>query len=171
MAGTLELVGGRINRARIYYENVGDLYIAIGRTSPWNDEENPPDPTGLETNVEEVIGFKKVDQFYFVVEDEVGGNLTFRGKTWRIVTVDNIFIEQSRWIYVSASIVGDELPLSEYRQVGLYSGLVPSFGFENADVLLPNQIDNSGVLEILGNRKFTPRQADQTEKAILIMEF
>ena len=171
MSKTLELVGGRINRARLFFENIGDMYIALGKTSSWSDEENPPEPTGMETDMVEVLGFKRVDQKFFVVEDLVEGTLSFRDKKWRIVEPGDIFSEGSRWVYVSASIVGSELPLTDYRQVGLFSGLIPNVGFEGMDVLTPGQVNSRGVLEILGNRKRTTRQDDQTERVILIMEF
>ena len=40
-------------------------FIAIGRTSPWPDENNPPYPDETQTEVEELIGLQRVDSYKF----------------------------------------------------------------------------------------------------------
>lgn len=173
MSHTIETVAGRVRRAQLFYENIEDLFMALGRTSPWEDEEDPPVPTGQEEDIEEAIGFKKVDQIFYVVEDETYGTLSFRDKSWRIIDPeeDDIFEEKCHWIYVSTGFVGDELPLVEYRQIGLFSGVTPHEQYEEEDVLLPAEVEDRGALEVIGNRTSVERKEDQTDKPVLILEF
>ena len=35
-------------------------FVAIGRTSPWPDETNPPIPDEKQTEVEELIGLQRI---------------------------------------------------------------------------------------------------------------
>jgi hypothetical protein len=64
--------------------NSDTLYVGIGQQSPWDDENNPPqtDPTSLEIN--QLIGLKKAEDVYMVVEDELGG-IQYRDSQWRII--------------------------------------------------------------------------------------
>jgi hypothetical protein len=171
MSKTIETIQGRVRRTELFYNDSTDLYMAIGRTSAWVDENDPPSPTGEETNVEEIIGFKKVDQEILVVQDSVGGTLNFRGQKWRELPVGDIYTEECHWIYVSASLYGDSLPLDTFRQIGLYSGLTPHQDYVGNDYLLPYQVEDRGVLEIIGNRVPAQRSADQTDKPVIILEF
>ena len=172
MSATIETISGRVRRAELFYENIEDLYIGLGRTSEWEDEDNPPIPTGEETDIQEAIGFKEVEEMFYVVEDEVEGTITFRGKRWRTLgEEDDIFEEQCHWIYVATSFVGDELPLTSYRQIGLYSGLKPYPEYDENKVLLPSEVDDRGALEVIGNRGKVDRQEDQTDKPVIILEF
>lgn len=171
MSNTIETINGRVRRTELFYNDEVNLYIAIGRTTAWADEENPPSPTGNETEVEEIIGFKEVDQELLVVPDEVDGTLNFRGQKWREIEEADIYTEECHWIYISASLYGDSLPLDTYRQIGLYSGLSPHTEYEGNNYLEPYQVEDTGVLEIIGNRVPADRSADQTDKPVIILEF
>lgn len=171
MAHTIETVKGRVRRAQLFYQNIGDLFIGIGRSTAWTNEEDPPEPTGLESDIEEAIGFKQVNQMHYVVKDEVNGTLSYRNELWRIVDPADIFTEDCHWIYISGSIVGDELPLTDYRQIGIFSGLTPYTEYSANTALLPSHVEDRGVLEIIGNRKKVVRELDQTDKPIIILEF
>jgi hypothetical protein len=61
------------------------LYIGIGQQSAWADENNPPrtDPNDLIIN--QIIGYKKVEDKYMVVPDEAG-SIQYRDSVWRVVS-------------------------------------------------------------------------------------
>ncbi|MNH41086.1 hypothetical protein D3C79_1025180 [compost metagenome] len=73
---------------------------------------------------------------------------------------------------MSTTLVGDELPLTSYRQIGFYSELELETGVPtNQLVLLPSDVADPGLLEVVDNRKVTHRQSDQSEKLSFIIEF
>jgi len=164
--------GAHINRALHFY-NEPSIYYCIGKSTPWPDEENPPAPDPNVSQVDEIIGFKKVEMKHLVVPDEVNGTIRYRELMWRIVVPGAVFTEGCRWVFISTEISDSDLPLGSYRQVGVYSGLqVDASVLPGKYNLLPEEVVSPGVLEII-DYKGEPvnRQIDQTEKLALIMEF
>lgn len=76
--------GGHVSRALDFYNKLGK-YFSIGKTSPWEEETNPPTPSEDTYKVEELVAFKKVDNVYLVVPDDENGTITYRDTKWRIV--------------------------------------------------------------------------------------
>jgi len=165
---------GHVNRAIDFFSKP-DKYFAIGRTTPWPDENNPPNPTGNETSVEEVIGYKAVTEQYFVKPDpnanESNGGIYYRGQ-WYAKTTDPNEAKSGgyKWVYLSTIIAYDELPLQTYRQVGVYVGLQKAKGVDKSN-LLPSEVADPGTLEVIDNRKPQYRSIDQREKLSVIIEF
>lgn len=160
---------GHVSRAIDFY-NRGDIYFGIGRTTEWEDEKNPPIPT-IESVVEELIGFKRVESKYFVVPD-ADGEITYKDARWAVVPAEEAISRGSRWVYLNCFIAFSELPTDiSYRQIGVFSGIVPKNGYENTYVLYPDNISNSGVLELIDNRKPIYRSADLREQLSIIIEF
>jgi len=229
---------GHTSRALDFYAK-DDIYFAIGKTTPWADELQPPVLT-LHTRLQEIVGYKQVDTKYLLVPVTEGGTLQYSGQSWKTVSIpflreltssastgtnilelddvtgieegdklrvekefysevsdvnqgnstitisDNLdqdyeigdkvefgaISEGSRWVYVGTTIVYDELPLIEFRQVGLVSGLIRVTGIPPAqNVLLPNEVEDYGILEVIQNRRKVTRSIDQRERLSLILEF
>lgn len=235
---------GHVARAIEFFKR-NDKYFAVGRTTPWDDETQPPAPSTTAYDIEELVGLKKVDNCYLVVPDNVNGTIEYRGSKWRIVTeslettvagIDPIpegtltipvtsllgmavgqrlrvaklyegtitaidpannkvtldtatpamiepgspveggaLVEGARWVYMDAYLRYDQFPLVTYRQIGIYSSVEPS----NVDTMRSkaysdtgeNEYIRAGILEVLDNRKPTPREIDQKEMLSLIIEF
>ena len=83
MANATSTSMSHVSRAIDLFESA-TIYIGIGQQSPWDDENNPPrtDPTDLAIN--QVIGYKKVEDSYMVVPDPTG-SISYRDSQWRIV--------------------------------------------------------------------------------------
>ena len=45
-------------------------FIAIGRTSPWPDETNPPIPDERQTEIEELIGLQRIASYQYAKVDK-----------------------------------------------------------------------------------------------------
>jgi hypothetical protein len=166
----ISTVYGHVSRALEFFHR-DDLYFAVGRTTVWADESVPPAPDVNLQEIEEVIAFKKVMEKKIVVPD-AEGSIFYMGDYYREVTEPNAETEKARWIYVSTTLIGNEVPLSSFRQVGLYSNLVKEGSVpSNQLVLLPADVDDTGLLEIVDNRRVTHRQDDQSEKLSLVIEF
>lgn len=158
-------------RALSFYANTS-IYFSIGKTSAWADDAVPPAPDSSTEDLSEIIGYKAIETKNMVIPDEVNGTILYRGGKWRIVTSDQAtcIAEGSRWVYLSCAIIYDELPLVSYRQIGVYTGLQRAPGNVNT-TLLPQEVVDNGILEILDNRQPSSRQIDQKDTLSIIIEF
>jgi hypothetical protein len=163
--------GARVKRG-LDLKNGDDLWFALGKTSAWPNDESPPSPLPGDTEVTEpFIVFKPIiksmarevsqveydalqeSQRGVVVIDEVIRYL-------KLVSDENAQTEVARYVYlrgVSNPALGH--PAATFRQIGIYSGLVPAAGYENAEWLATTNVDQYGLLEYLDNGTKT----DQTE--------
>jgi len=166
----ISTVYGHVSRALDFYAK-DDLYFCIGRTTAWDEENIPPAPDVNIQDVEEAIAFKKVLEKKIVVPDPAG-SIFYMGDMYREVSAEDAEDEKARWVYVSTTLTGDEVPLVSFRQVGLYSGLVVDSSVPAGKLsLLPEEVEDTGLLEVVDNRRVTHRQDDQSEKLSLIIEF
>lgn len=163
-------VYGHVSRALEFLKH-DDLFFCIGRTSEWPDEKQPPAVDVNQVDVEEQVAFKKVEEKKLVVPDP-NGSIFYMGDRYREVQADQAKAEKARWVFVSTELSGNEVPLEDFRQVGLYSSTkLKSTVPVGKTAVLPNEVEDAGLLEILDNRKVTHRQEDQSEKLSLVVEF
>ena len=176
-------LGGHASRALDFYRK-SDMYFAIGKYNKWDAstvtdfdpdrdyDTDPPIPANTDPFLEP-IAYKYVQSRFMVVPDEEEGTLEYRGTKWRIVDPDQAITEGARWVYITSILEYSELPTDKpYRQVGVYTGLARASGVpSDIYVLLPNQVEDPGTLEILDNRKPVYRDADVKEQIKLILEF
>lgn len=135
-----------------------NVYLAIGRTTPWPDEQDPPTPTGQEAAIDETIGYKPAT--LVPVKPDAGGAISWAGQTWAEVAPGDAVDENAQYVWVHTTIEYDELPLTTFRQIGLYTGLIKAAG-AGVGALLPGDVDVPGVLEAIDNREPEPRYIDK----------
>jgi len=119
-------------------------YLALGKTSPWENENIPPVAEENVEDLQELVGFKKMDTVSLCKELPEGATTSYptvkyRGKTWKLVPDADAHSEEAYHVFFSTVITGDDLPLGEYRQVGVYTNIV-----SDATILLPDSTDLSG---------------------------
>lgn len=160
---------GHVSRALDFFER-NDIFVGIGRTTPWEDEALPPVPSTEAKLVEEIMGYKKLEFIHLVVPDEAG-EISYRDSRWRKVPFDKAVEENARWVYIEAHIRYDELPLQPYRQIGIFSRLKATTAASAKLVLTPEEVEDMGILEVLDNRRVVNRQLDQKEQLSMVIEF
>jgi hypothetical protein len=147
------------------------LWICLGRTTPWPDEENPPIADPNTTNITEPIIYKRCEVQSFVVEDPQGEYIV-SGVRYRPITIAQARATMATTILIKATIldndVGDEVT---FRQVGLYSKLIPTPGNEPKTKLLPNEVQDPGYLEWFANREPIHIQPNQHEIFYIVLNF
>lgn len=166
-------IHAHVNRAKEFSLR-DDVYFAIGKSSPWADDNNPPDEDFQAIELDDIIGYKKVETAYLVrpVKEDETADIQYREEGWMIVPYDKAIKEGSRWVYLKTNMLYNELPLGYYRQVGIYTGVVKEVNVPpGQDNLLPGEVSNTGILEVLDNRQPSNRQLDQRETLSLILEF
>ena len=174
---------GHVSRALDFY-NKGDIYFAIGKYTKWDASSvedfdptrdydvDPPIPKNTDPFLEP-IAYKYAQSRFMVVPDEDNGTLEYRGTKWRIVHPDDAIAEGARWVYITSILEYAEMPTDKaYRQVGVYTGLERAPGVPtDIYVLLPAQVADTGILEVLDDRKPVYRDADVKEQIKLVLEF
>jgi hypothetical protein len=117
------------------------------------------------------IGFKKVSSMHLVVPD-VAGEIDYRGSRWTVVPANEAFERGARYVYIVASLNYTELPITDFRQIGVFSGLVRSSALSDQTKpnLLPSEVQTTGALELIDNRTVITRNEYQKETFSFIIE-
>lgn len=165
---------GHVSRAIRFFE-MDKIYFAIGKSSPWEGEDAPnfsaPLPSPDTKELTELIGMKLVTTKSLVYPDDEG-TIVYRDQAWRKISIEDAMALGAHWVYIETSIEYDELPSVGYRQVGVCSRVQPKSGVSASKmVLLPNEIANTGILEILDQRKVIHRNEDSRDTFSMIIEF
>lgn len=151
----------------------GNIFIGIGRTSPWEGENEegfvPPEPNMDAENLDELVGMKRADRVSMVIPDEMG-DIEYAQIKFKTLTKEEALKQKSRWVLIESTIYFEELPPVPYRQIGIFSRVSPVKGMDNSKVLLPKDIEDVGVLEVLANRKVTTRQSDSKDTYFMVVE-
>lgn len=165
---------GHVSRALSFFE-LDNIYFALGKTSPWDGEleENfsVPLPSVSATTLDELIGMKRVDVKSLVYPDEEG-TVVYRDKTWRKISAEEAVKLGAHWVYIESSILYEDFPETAYRQIGVFSRVVANEDVPvTQTVLLPENIKDTGILEILDQRKVVTRHEDSRDRFSMIIEF
>ena len=65
MPGTVTLKSRQRRMMDWMNSNLSYRFVGIGRTTPWEDENNPPYPDEKQEDVTELIGLQRVDSYKF----------------------------------------------------------------------------------------------------------
>lgn len=167
---TDSVIGMRVWQA-LQVVQTGNVWVGIGKSTPWGDPDNPPEVNPLATSVDELIALKKAETLTLVVPD-ANGTIEHLGQKWRAVTNDAAMAERARWVYVAAWLRYDEAPIVTYRQAGAFVGVIPKPEVPSGKlVLLPEEVASFGYLIVLSNRSPIQRAVDQKELIEFIIEF
>lgn len=118
------------------------------------------------------IGYKKASQVSLVIP-ATDGEIEYRGSRWKVVTsVDEAFEKGARYVYVKVSLNYNELPTTDFRQIGVFTDLVrePSLTDPTKPNLLPTEVLKTGALELVDNRTVITRNEYQKETFSFIIE-
>lgn len=161
---------GHVSRALDFY-NKDNIFMGVGKVTPWSDDYTPPVPDPTD-DLLEPAGYKEVESKFLVVPDPEG-ELTYRRTKWKIVKPEDALEQGARWVFLSTFLTYEELPTDiSYRQIGAFTGLIRDEKVPAGKVsLLPTEVSDQGILEVLDNRTPIYREADQREQLVLIIEF
>lgn len=166
--------------------NLAYRFIAIGRTSPWEDENNPPYPDEKSQEITELIGLQRVDSYKFAkvipnpttLQKRTG--IYYKGLYYATTQDSEVALAEGYTsILVRVTLDRDtveSIPVGvTFRQVGLYVGVNATpdeikYGITRAQ--WENKLDeDKGTLEVIDNRPPLGRQADQMEEIYILLDF
>lgn len=170
----------------IRFKSSPTLWVCIGRSTPWEDENAPPDENDFEnhpeylniTMPEEPIALKRIDFAGLAVPD-ANGDIRYHDQRYSYVPDADAISLLARWVYIRASLDYYErnsagtivIGQTTYRQATLLSGIQPLPPYKEENVLAPNQIQDWGRIVCVTN--FPPRDRDPKMRDVLefIREF
>lgn len=197
---TVATYASHVGKAINFFYNTPNLVFAIGRSTPWGelagetsdtstiDDLHPPYPSLDSTEIDEVIGYKRYQNKYFVIPDESSTEPIVDGVHWRKIQLEvtpqdpdaaksqliaKVKQNKARWIYMDFQLDPNDFVGFTYRQIGLYSDVkilppaTQSMTIYNAEHIEKG----SGILEVIQNRAPVTRQIDQRELVAVVLEF
>jgi len=99
------------------------------------------------------------------------GEIEFKGQRYRLVSDENAYEYDSRFLYCSTLLKFDEFPLVTFRQFGIYVGVVPKVGYEDRSVLTPDQVQDYGKMIGYVNHPPLVRTAGSKNLLEIVIEF
>lgn len=161
----------RARRALLHKSN-SVFWVCIGRTTAWADEENPPDPSPSASAVEEPIVYVKPTTVSLCKTVSTGEDVTHLGTKYAFVADVDAIDEGARFLYMLTRFDPTSgQPYDTFRQVGLYSDLVPASDHENDSWVAPAHVSDEGLLEYLDNDVATIMTSTRLEVIEIMIEF
>ena len=162
---------GRILRA-LQFKTDNELWGAIGRTTAWDDEADPPDDPITSTTIEEIIGFVKAGVVGLAKAVESNEDVTINGQKYTYVDDVDAYDEDARYLILIVRIVpSDGHPYGNFRQIGIYANLVPTTGHESDVYLVPGDVSDAGTLVYVHNDTITTMSPIREEEIKIALEF
>jgi hypothetical protein len=162
---------GRARRALLVKSN-STFWVCIGRTTAWEHEESPPSAAPGAVDVEEPIVFVKASDVSLCKYVAEGGDIEWFGDHYEFVDDDDAIEEQARFLYMVAEFhPAQGQPYGNFRQVGVYSNLVPATGHETETWLAPINVSDKGILEFIQNDVVTQQSVTRYERIPVVIEF
>lgn len=155
----IETLGGHVAVAKEFKNNLPNLWYAMAQYDPWADELVPPAEDIMTDHLDEIIGLKKFDTSQLVAPlssvnsgQAIGDVITYDAQDWVVVSDDDALKYGARYVYLDVTINPGDLPYSMYRQIGVFSGLIPAKGSTDKSILVPTQVSDYGLLIGYDNR-------------------
>lgn len=159
-------------RRALLHKMSSTYWISIGRTTAWDDEENPPDPSPSASTIEEPIIYVTPTTVSLAKVVTSGEDITHLGTKYEFVADGNAIAEGARYLYLLARFDPTSgQPYDTFRQVALFSNLVPASGHESDSWLAPANVSSEGLLEYLDNDVSTIMTETRLEVIEIMIEF
>ncbi len=153
---TVETKSGKINNVLNFINN-NNFYFAIGRSFPWDDDEDPPVPSSTARQLDDVILYKKCMYAAPVVQSGCGtvqvtncGDFFFKGDTWEVIdlekTPDSV-LEEIDPSFILIEGVLEAREYTQFRSMALFMNLSFVAGTNvNKLTYSPSEVSSTGVM-------------------------
>lgn len=139
-------------QARLIKQNT-TYWIAVGKQTAWDDDNDPPTETRLDEFVEPIVYVKAwgVTLCKAVLS---GGDITYKGQSYQSVADEDAITELARFLYLKAELhPAQGQPYGTYRQAAVIADIVPTVGHENDVWLAPANVQDPGLTVLIENDK------------------
>ena len=162
---------GRILRA-LQFKQANELWGAIGRTTVWDNEADPPDDPIDSTVIEETIGYVSAGITGLAKIVESNEDVIINGQKYAYVNDVDAYDEDARYLIIIINIIPSQgHPYGNFRQIGVYAGLTPTTGHEGDTFLFPSDVSDPGKLVYIHNDIVTTMSPIREEEIKIALEF
>jgi hypothetical protein len=141
-----------------------DIWVAIGRTTAWDDDLDPP-TADMETGLDTPVVYVRPDDIQLLkpVPDD-GDFVDDVGQHYEFVLEEDAITEVARYVYIAAEFTDQGgQPHSTFRQCAIVTNLVTANGYENEPWVAPANVTDIGYVRWIAN--FEPQSgSSQTVK-------
>lgn len=163
--------GGCAENAKLLYDN-STFWMGIGRTTAWTTELAPPSGSVSATTIEEPIVYAKAEIVSLCKTIASNPDVTVRGQGYKYVATGDAIAEFARFIYIKARFdPSEEQPYATFRQIGIFTNLIPTLAHINDLWLAPANVLSVGVLKYLENNAPTVMNLNRQEIIQVIIAF
>lgn len=177
-------------RQRMMQEFLADTkayrFIALGKSTAWPDDLNPPVPSDKKQELDELIGLQRVDYYKYAkvipnpttLDKKVG--VYYKGLYYNVTQDVNIAIAEGYTdVLIGITLDRDTCPAIPtgiaFRQVGLYDSVSATpdeikYGITAAQWANKSASDK-GTLVVIDNRNPIVRADDQVEQIMILLSF
>ncbi len=162
---------GRARRALLHKQN-SVYWVAIGKTSPWENEEAPPEAQPGSALLEEPVIYVKPTNVSLCKIVSSGEDITHLGTKYAFVNDSNAIEENARFMYIFARFdptAGQ--PYNDFRQIAVFSNLIPAEGHDGDSWLAPSNVTSEGLLEFIAHDIVTVMANTRLEVVEVMLEF
>lgn len=146
-------------------------WIAVGRTTAWPDDDNPPTETRLDEFIEPII-YVKGSGVTLCTSVISGGDITYKGQSFQSVSDEDAIDELARFIYMSAEIrPASGQPYGTYRQRAVVCNVVPALGHESDAWLAPANVLDPGTVCLIENDTPNIQSIARSQMLPMVLEF
>lgn len=179
----------RQRRMQDFYNLGGTMYVALAKSSPWSDANDPdisdtypPIPDETATELTELIGMQRIQWKKYAKpyitptssEKDDPNTVYYKGLYYKTTTdLDVALAEGFTSVIVMMTADRDQyFPVDiSYRQVGLYVQVGVNDEYLDDEQFNMLTDDKKGHLAAIENFEPVSRQLDQMEKFFLLLEF
>lgn len=135
-----------------YYLSSDSTYFVIGKSSAWDNNDTPPEPT-QDSTVLDPIAYIKPSCYlcYPTTSTDTSAFITYKGQNYDSSAVADAYTNNANYVYYETSLTSDDIStLDQFRILGLTVGLTPITG-ATSSILTPSQVSNAGRLHGIYN--------------------
>jgi hypothetical protein len=144
------------NAMRFKKASQDNIWVVLGGTTPWPDEQHPPIPALTTTQVDTPVLYVKAVVRY--VKEDPSGGFVFVDPSGtqryflEVTDESQVLANAISVVMVQSTVNGIDIPATAIREIGFVTGLVPAPGFEGRSQLDPSQVKSTGLLETVEYR-------------------
>ncbi|MGC8717973.1 MAG: hypothetical protein ACP5RW_08255 [bacterium] len=149
------------------------MWCCLAGQTAWADDDDPPAPNPATLSVSDPLVYVKADFVTLCVWSETPSDVEIAGNHFTYVTDSEAMDKFARFLYAQFTFDGTiaGMPYGTFRQVAVYSNLVPTSGHSGDIWLPPQNVSSPGTLEYLSNRKPTVFSDGEIRMERIIIEF
>lgn len=153
--GTVATKGAQAYVAKLLYEQAPNIYIGLGKSSPWNDENNVPNSNPNATALDEPILYTKAQKVLLCkpLAEKTDSSVQFGAKFYEPVPDSTQIDPDANCVFAYSKFNYEDIQKEiQFRQVGLFVGLIPNDRVTST-IILPTQVGALGTLLSISNNK------------------